>query len=125
MKRMIILLFILALILAELFPARSTLQLNLKGESSDPVHTLNCHTDFYTFIELEREEIVDKVLISKSDEWETGQDGRFTWTRPRNEAGVDGNLSILTKSGKMYIFILKVVDNEELFYPKVFITGDE
>jgi hypothetical protein len=122
---MMILLFILTLILAELFPARSTLQLNLKGESSDPVHTLNCHTDFYTFIELEREEIVDKVIITKIDEWETGQDGRFTWLRPRNEAGVDGNLSILTKSGKMYIFILKVVDNEELFYPKVFVTGDE
>jgi type IV secretory pathway VirB9-like protein len=120
-----ILLFILTLALAELFPARSTLQLNLKGESSDPVYTLNCHTDFYTFIELKREEIVDKVTISKSDEWEIGQDNRFTWIRPRNEAGVDGNLSILTKSGKMYVFILKIIDDEELFYPKVFVTGDE
>ena len=124
MKKVFLLLFIVTL-LAELFPAKSTLQLNLTGRGSDQVHAINCHADFYTFIEVGRDETIKKVIILKNSDWEVDFDGPFTWIRPVNEEGVDTSLAIMTEGGKIYLFTLKIVDNEEIFYPKIFIRSEE
>ena len=125
MKRLIILLFTLALLLGELYPAKSTLQLNLEGNGSDQVHTLNCHADFHTFIEVEKEETIKQVIVTKTGDWAVEQDGPFVWIRPVNDEAERTSLAILTESGKLYLFFIKIVENEELFYPKVFVTGEE
>jgi type IV secretory pathway VirB9-like protein len=125
MKKLIVLLFVLALLLAELYPAKRTLQLNLKGKGDDQVHTLNCHVDFYTFIEVEKEEEIKRIIFTKNGDWEIERDGPFIWIRPKNEEGVETSLAIVTESGKIYVFTLKIVENEEIFYPKIFITSEE
>lgn len=125
MKKIIVLFFVLALLFAELFPAKSTLQLNLTGTGSDQIHTLNCHADFYTFIEVEKEEKIKRLIFSENGDWEIERDGPFIWIRPKNEEGVETNLAIMTESEKLYVFTLKIVENEEIFYPKIFITSEE
>jgi len=42
-----------------------------------------------------------------------------------NDEAERTSLAILTESGKLYLFFIKIVENEELFYPKVFVTGEE
>ena len=125
MKRIFLLLFILLILLAELFPAKSPLVLNLPGKGKDQIHTLNCHPDFHTFIEVDKKETIKKVIIPKNDDWEVNRDGPFTWIRPKNEEGAPTSLAILTESGRMYLFTIRIVDNEEIFYPKIFITGED
>jgi len=124
MKKVILLVFIM-IFLTELFPAKSTLQLNLQGRGSDLVHAINCHADFYTFIEVGGDETIKKVIILKNSDWKVDFDGPFTWFRPVNEEGVDTSLAIMTQCGKIYLFTLKIVDNEEIFYPKIFIKSEE
>ena len=125
MKRMLVLLFILLIFLAELFPAKSTLLLNLKGRGRDLVHTLNCHADFYTFTEVEKEETIKQVIYAKNSSWQIEQDGPFIWLKPTNAAEGETTLAILTESCKIFIFTINVVDNEEIFYPKIYITSRE
>jgi len=125
MKRLILFLFTLSLLLGELYPAKNTLQLHLQGKGSDQVHTLNCHMDFHTFIEVEKEETIKQVIVTKNDDWEVEHDGPFVWIRPVNDEAVTTSLAIITGSGRLYLFSLKIVENEELFYPKIFITGEE
>ena len=118
-------LLILTLLLGELYPAKSTLQLNLEGKGSDQVHTLNCHTDFHTFIEIEKVETIKQVIVTKTGDWEVEHDGPFIWIRPVNDEGATTSLAILTESGRLYLFAIKIVENEELFYPKIFVTSEE
>ncbi|MCK4764729.1 MAG: TrbG/VirB9 family P-type conjugative transfer protein [Candidatus Aminicenantes bacterium] len=123
MRRIILFLLIIVFSVNAFLNAKSTLALDLAGQGKDQVHTLNCHPDFYTFIEVNREEQIKKIIMLENDDWEIDTDGPFIWIRPKNEEAVRTTLAILTESGRMYIFTVKIVDSEELFYPKIYITG--
>jgi hypothetical protein len=122
MRRNILLLLLIVFVVYEFLPAKSTLALDLAGTGKDQVHTLNCHHDFYTFIEVNRDERIKKIIMPKNDEWEIDSDGPFLWVRPKSEEAVRTTLAILTENHKLYVFTVKRVDSEELFYPKIYIT---
>ena len=122
MKRILLPLLLIVFFMYELLPAKNTLALDLAGTGKDKVHTLNCHTDFHTFIEVNRDERIKKIIMIKNDDWETNSDGPFLWIRPKNEEAVRTTLAILTENNKLYVFMVERVDSEEMFYPKIYIT---
>lgn len=124
MKRIIIWFFIFLLFIAHLFPYKNTtLVLNMKGDGSKPVHTLNCHENFTTFIEVDRKETIKLAFITEDRGWELDRYGPFIWLRPHEKAKTPTTLVITTESGKLYQLRLDVVKNEEMIYLKTFITG--